>query len=163
FWIVALRAAPLPPRWLRASPVAPRSLEIAPGETDTLTVKLNVEGMAPGVYHGPVSLREGGPSGEEAASVPVTLTVAEGTAVEPGARQADEPLRVSPNPASAVLHVEAPGADEAVLYDVLGREVPRIRLGGTADGVTEADVSSLAAGVYVVRAGSQSTVVTVRR
>ncbi len=162
-WVFAVRAAPLPPRWLRASPVAPRSLEIAPGETDTLTVRLNAEGMAPGVYHGQVSLRDGGPSGEEAASVPVTLTVTEGTAVEPGAPQADEALRVWPNPASAVLHVEAPGADEAVLYDVLGREVLRIRLGGTADGVTEADVSSLAAGVYVVRAGSQSTVVTVRR
>ena len=68
-------------------------------------------------------------------------------------------LEVRPNPASRVLHVEAPGAGEAVVYDVLGREVLRIRLGG----ITEADVSSLAPGVYVVRAGGQAAVVTVRR
>ncbi len=162
-WIVAIRAAPLPPRWLRASPVAPRSLEIAPGEADTLTVRLNAEGMAPGVYHGQVSLREGGPNGEEAASVPVTLTVTEGTATEEGPGETSAALRVWPNPASRVLHVEAPGAEEAVVFDVLGRKVLRARLGGTADGLTEADVSGLPPGVYVVRAGGEAAVVTVRR
>ncbi len=157
-WIVAIRAAPLPPRWLRASPVAPLSLTLAPGEADTLTVRLDTEGMAPGVYQGQVSLREGGPSGEEAASVPVTLTVTEGTAVEPGAPQPDETLRVWPNPVAGRLHVEA-DAHEAVLYDVLGRAVLHARLGDA----TEVDVSGLPPGVYVVRAGGQAAVITVGR
>ena len=49
---------------------------------------------------------------------------------------------------------------EAVVYDVLGREVGRVRL---AEGLGRLDVSGLAPSVYVVRAGSQSAVVTVRR
>lgn len=67
-------------------------------------------------------------------------------------------LRVWPNPASRVFQIEAE-ASEAVFYDVLGREVLRVHLGS----VTEADVSGLAPGVYLVRAGSESAVVTVRR
>src|SRR5690606_23889229 len=56
-WIYAIRAHPLPPRWLRVAPVAPLSLEIAPGETDTLAVRLDAEGMELGVYTGQVALR----------------------------------------------------------------------------------------------------------
>ena len=69
-------------------------------------------------------------------------------------------LRVYPNPARDHLTITGPSGTEAIVYDVLGRVVRRVRLGG---GVAEVDVSSLAAGVYVVRAGSQSAVVTVRR
>src|SRR5690606_27064345 len=157
-WIFAIRVAPLPPRWLRASPVAPRSLALAPDETDTLTVRLNAEGMAPGVYQGQVSLREDGPSGEEAASVPVMLTVTEGTAVEPGAPQQDEALRVWPNPASGLvrLGLTLPEAAEVAVavYDVLGRCVATLAEGRVEAGSHRLpfDASMLPAGIYVVRA-----------
>jgi len=157
-WIVAIRAAPLPPRWLRASPVAPLSLTLAPGETDTLTVRLNAEGMAPGVYEGQVSLRKDDPNGEEAASVPVTLTVTEGTAVEPGAPQQDEALRVWPNPASGLvrLGLTLPEAAEVAVsvYDVLGRRVAVLAEGRFEAGSHRLafDASALPAGIYVVRA-----------
>ncbi len=158
FWVVAIRAAPLPPRWLRASPVAPHSLALAPGETDTLTVRLNAEGMAPGVYEGQVSLRKDDPNGEEAASVPVTLTVTEGTAVEPGAPQQDEALRVWPNPASGLvrLGLTLPEAAEVAVavYDVLGRCVATLAEGRVEAGSHRLpfDASMLPAGIYVVRA-----------
>ncbi len=68
-------------------------------------------------------------------------------------------LRVWPNPTRNRLTLEGETGREAVFYDVLGREVLRARLGG----VTEVDVSGLVAGVYVVHAGRQSAVVSVRR
>src|SRR5690606_5606519 len=68
--------------------------------------------------------------------------------VAPGALPVEEGslLRVWPNPARGVLHVEGEPGAEAVLYDVLGQVVLRLRLGG----VTEVDVSGLAPGVYLV-------------
>ena len=92
------------------------------------------------------------------------------TASEPVEPARPEALRVWPNPASTVLHVQGGSADanaEVVVLDVLGRVVRRVRLGRTAGTATmdtaTVDVSGLAPGIYVVRAGTEAGVVTVRR
>src|SRR5690606_38417562 len=119
---------------------------------------LKEEWMAPGVYEGQVSLRKDDPNGEEAAAVPVTLTVTEGTAVEPGAPQQDEALRVWPNPASGLvrLGLTLPEAAEVAVsvYDVLGRRVAVLAEGRVEAGSHRLafDASMLPAGIYVVRA-----------
>src|SRR5690606_33250568 len=104
-----------------------------------------------------VSMSRGGPEKEwvyrTVAPVPV------GVAPEAPPAEEGSSLRVWPNPARGVLHVEGEAGAEAVFYDVLGREVLRVRLGG----VTEVDVSGLLPGVYVVRAGAEAAVVTVVR
>lgn len=71
-------------------------------------------------------------------------------------------VRVFPNPTAVRLTIEhRPGADAEVL-DVFGRRVARVTLG--ADGRATIDVSSLAAGAYLVRvAGGGTTHVTVVR
>ena len=73
----------------------------------------------------------------------------------------EERLVVYPNPATDRLTVEANVLDEeVVLYDLLGRAVRRARL---VAGKAELDTSRLPAGVYVVRVGGKSRVVTIRR
>ncbi len=68
------------------------------------------------------------------------------------------PLVVYPNPADDRITVQGvePG-EEVVLYDVLGRAVLRTRTPANID------VSALPPGVYVLRAGGESRLVTVRR
>src|SRR5690554_2541630 len=154
-----MRAHPLPPRWLRVSPVAPRSLEIAPGETDTLTVRLNTDGMEPGVYAGQVALRDGGPNGEEVASVPVTLTVTPGVDTEDGAEPEEASwLAVYPNPATAsatvALTLEVTSEVRVVVYDVLGRAIAVLHVGplGAGEHALTFESAHLPAGLYLVRA-----------
>ena len=158
-WVVAIRAHPLPPRWLRVSPVAPRSLEIAPGETDTLTVRLSADGMEPGVYAGQVALRAGGPNGEEVASVPVTLTVTPGVDTEDGAEPEEASwLAVYPNPATAsatvALTLEVTSEVRVVVYDVLGRAIAVLHVGplGAGEHALTFESAHLPAGLYLVRA-----------
>ncbi|MCH8030426.1 MAG: T9SS type A sorting domain-containing protein, partial [Bacteroidetes bacterium] len=68
---------------------------------------------------------------------------------------------VYPNPATDRITVEANGlGEEVVLYDLLGRAVRRARL---VAGKAVLDTARLPAGVYVVRAGGESRLVTVRR
>ena len=71
-------------------------------------------------------------------------------------------LRAFPNPATTRLTLaQRPGATADVL-DAFGRRVPRVRLG--ADGRATLDMTSLAAGIYVVRVdGGGATRVTVVR
>ncbi len=78
----------------------------------------------------------------------------------PEVPEEENSLRVYPNPATDKISVEGvePG-DEVVLYDVLGRAVLRTR--NTTD--IDIDVSALPPGVYVVRAGGKSLLVTIRR
>ena len=72
-----------------------------------------------------------------------------------------ERLVVYPNPATDRITVETNGLDEeVVLYDLLGRAVRRASL---VAGKTVLDTSALPAGVYVVRVGGESRVVTIRR
>ncbi len=159
-WVLAVRAAPLPPRWLRASAAAPASLSLAPGATDTLTVKLDAEGLAVGAYAGRVLLRRDGPNGETVAEVPVALTVTEGTASEEGTAEASESssLAVYPNPSAGALTVALtlPEAAEmsVAVFDVLGREVAVLHGGRLAAGKHRLafDAARLVPGVYVVRA-----------
>ena len=71
-----------------------------------------------------------------------------------------ERLVVYPNPATDRITVEASGdAGSVVLYDLLGRAVRRARL---VAGKAVLDTARLPAGVYVVRAGNQGRVVTIR-
>lgn len=157
-WVLAVRAAPLPPRWLRASAAAPASLEIAPGATDTLLVKLNAEGLAVGDYAGRVLLRRDGPNGETVAEVPVALSVTEGTdaegeAVSPEAAS----LAAYPNPASGratvAVTLAEPQAVRVDALDVLGRTVSVLHDGwlGAGTHVFSFDAAGLPAGVYLVR------------
>ncbi len=75
---------------------------------------------------------------------------------EPDAPPTSERLVVYPNPARDFITVET-DADEVEIIDVLGRVVLRTKTGAPID------VSGLPVGVYVVRAGTESRVVTVRR
>ena len=67
-------------------------------------------------------------------------------------------MEVFPNPAASRISVRAfvPGT-EITLYDILGRAVLR------SSTPMSVDVSALPPGVYVVRAGGQSRLVTIRR
>ncbi len=81
-------------------------------------------------------------------------------ATEPGPEPPGEEtgLRVYPNPATEKIAVERVAlGEEIVLYDVLGRAVLRTRT------PTDIDVSALPPGLYIVRAGGESRLVTVRR
>ncbi|MCH7639796.1 MAG: T9SS type A sorting domain-containing protein, partial [Bacteroidetes bacterium] len=67
---------------------------------------------------------------------------------------------VYPNPATDRITVTASEIDgDVVLYDVLGRAVRRARL---VAGKAALDTSRLPAGVYVVRVGGESRLVTIR-
>ncbi|MCH8032010.1 MAG: T9SS type A sorting domain-containing protein [Bacteroidetes bacterium] len=70
-------------------------------------------------------------------------------------------LVVYPNPATNRITVEASqDAEDVVLYDLLGRAVRRVRL---VAGKAVLDTTRLPAGVYVVRVGGESRLVTIRR
>ena len=81
---------------------------------------------------------------------------------EPEAPQPSEAtLRVYPNPATDRITVEVNRLDEdVVLYDLLGRAVRRARL---VSGSASVDVSSLAAGLYILRVDGLTRLVTVAR
>lgn len=85
----------------------------------------------------PVGVGDGTPPGEEASS-----------------------LHVWPNPARGVLHIEGKVGSEAVLYDVLGRELGRASL---RTHQTQIDLSGLPPGVYVVQASSKVALITVQQ
>lgn len=70
-------------------------------------------------------------------------------------------LRVFPNPSTGTLTIEADMREqEAVVYDLRGREVMRMAL---PTGRTEIATSSLPAGVYVVEVGGVTQRVTIAR
>ena len=70
-------------------------------------------------------------------------------------------LRVYPNPSSGTLTIEAePSAQEAVLYDVRGREILRVTLTG---GQVEINTRELPSGTYLVLVGIASKRVTLVR
>ena len=69
-------------------------------------------------------------------------------------------LVVYPNPAADRITVEAnQNAGNVVLYNLLGRAVRRARL---VAGKAVLDTARLPAGVYVVRAGGESILVTIQ-
>ena len=68
-------------------------------------------------------------------------------------------FQIYPNPAADRITVEASGMDEeVVLYDLLGRVVRR---GRVVAGKAVLDTARLPVGVYVVRVGGKSQLVTV--
>ncbi len=79
------------------------------------------------------------------------LTTIQTTLGLPGENDAADAVRVWPNPASGLLHVEAPGAETGpltlTLTDALGRAVRTT----TRTTATTLDVSGLPAGLYVLR------------
>ncbi|MDX1532416.1 MAG: T9SS type A sorting domain-containing protein, partial [Rhodothermales bacterium] len=159
-WVVALRAHPLPPKWLRVSPVAPEALELSPGASGEVAVRVTAEGLEPGVYEGLVALRRDRPNGEAVVEVPVALEVVPGTDTEDAQPVATAPsLSVWPNPARAAatieLTLERPiEAGEVVVVDVLGRRVAVLHRGPLGAGPHELalDGRALPPGLYVVRA-----------
>ena len=73
----------------------------------------------------------------------------------------EENLVVYPNPASDRIAIETAGlGEQVVLYDLLGRVVSRARL---SSGKASLDVAALPLGVYVVRVGGKSRLITIRR
>ena len=106
-----------------------------------------------------VSVRRNGPEREWVyrTTEPVVPVANEPESPElPGA----ERLVVYPNPAADRITVEASqNAGNVVLYDLLGREVRRARL---VAGKAVLDTARLPAGVYVVRAGGESILVTIQ-
>ena len=106
-----------------------------------------------------VSVRRNGPEREWVYRSTEPVVVANEPEAPP--LPAAERLIVYPNPATDRITVEASGAgEEAVLYDLLGRAVRRARL---VAGKAELGTGRLPAGVYVVRAGGESRLVTIRR
>ena len=155
-WLYAVRAVPLPPRWLRAEPVF---VDLAGGDGETVAVRLDAAGLAEGVYTARLLVQRRDGSGEALAEVPVTLTVSRSTDAEDGAEAVEATrLSVYPNPsrcASTVTLVLAEAADVAVaVYDVLGRRVAVLHEGRVEAGTSELrfDGSRLPAGPYLVRA-----------
>ena len=65
-------------------------------------------------------------------------------------------LKVYPNPVIGYLTVETE-AEEITIVDVLGRVVMRMQP------TQPVNISDLAPGVYVVRAGNRSRLITIRR
>ena len=65
-------------------------------------------------------------------------------------------LRVYPNPAHALVRVEArsPRNEEVEVYDVIGRRVRSLAL--SADGTATLDLGEMAPGLYVVRVGGDA-------
>ncbi|MDX1531831.1 MAG: FlgD immunoglobulin-like domain containing protein, partial [Rhodothermales bacterium] len=167
-WVVAIRAHPLPPKWLRVAPVAPASLELGPGESSEVAVRVSAEGLEPGQYEGLVALRRDGPNGEAVAEVPVVLTVVPGTQAEETKPEAAGPsLSVWPNPArgAATVEVELARAAEEVrveVIDVLGRIVAVLHRGPLSAGSHRLalDGRALWPGGYVVRATVGAGVLT---
>ena len=158
-WIYAVRAAPLPPRWLRVAPVAPEMLTLAPGETDTATVRLNAVGLEAGTYEGAVAFREDNSGGDVLLRVPVVLTVTPGVDAEDGVEPEEASrLEVYPNPTTGTAEIALVLGEASevrvVVYDVLGREVAVLQDGFAETGThrLRLDAAVLPAGLYVIRA-----------
>lgn len=157
-WLYAVRAAPLPPKWLRVAPVAPELLVLGPEETDEATVKLNAESLEPGTYEGAVAFREDDSGGEVLLRVPVVLTVTPGTdAEDEAAPEAASGLTVYPNPASGQVTVgltlDKASEVRVEVYDVLGRAVAVLHEGplGAGEHALSFEAAGLPAGLYLVR------------
>ena len=87
--------------------------------------------------------------------LPTTTTESEPSVSNPS----ETAMQVYPNPANDVLVVES-GEGLIEILDVLGRRVLTARSDG---GEAVVDITALLPGAYVVRAGGQSRVITVRR
>ena len=160
-WIYAVRAAPLPPRWLRVAPVSPELLALGAGGTAEATVKLNASGLEPGTYEGAVAFREDDSGGDVLLRVPVVLTVTPGVGAEDGAEPGEASgLVVYPNPfageATVVLSLAEASEVRVAVYDVLGREVAVLHAGpmGAGEHTLRFEGAGLPAGLYLVRASS---------
>ena len=78
------------------------------------------------------------------------------------ATNAENSLRIFPNPATNALQVLGGPSGTARLFDLLGREVLEARVaGGDASPTREMDISHLEDGMYFLRIGNQSTKVEI--
>ena len=68
-------------------------------------------------------------------------------------------VRVYPNPADGRVGIQASGVNEAVVYDMTGRRVASVTL---TDGMGEVNTSSLPAGIYMLRLGSEAVKLAVK-
>ncbi len=71
-------------------------------------------------------------------------------------------LDVFPNPTTGSVTLRGAGASSVEVYDALGRRVRAVTLGAVSDAEVVLDLSSLPAGVYVVRDRARTARVVVR-
>ena len=74
-----------------------------------------------------------------------------------GVRHVPVPLVVWPNPSAGMINIQAPGGEVVRVYDMLGREMTRIR--ASVAGYDQLDLTALPPGTYVVVAGRTVTTV----
>lgn len=150
-------------RWLT---VTPAEGTVGAGETTTLVVTLDAQGLAVGTYEAEVRLATNDPA-QPVATVPVTLTVTVGTAGEDAAptRLALASAGLNPTRGPVALRVDLPStsAVRLDLFDVAGRHLASLLDGPLGGGRHVVHVESgLPAGVYLVRLSAGGEVQTLR-
>ncbi len=158
-WVYAVRAAPLPPRWLHGSPILFETEGTAATE---LVLSLDASGLEPGTYEAVASIRAGDGIGPVLVEVPVVLTVRPPVSSEDEAAELEAVALGAPYPnpssGSVVVPLVLGTATEArvVVFDVLGRRVATLAEGHLEAGRHDLalDAAVLPAGVYLVRATS---------
>ncbi|MEL6706198.1 MAG: T9SS type A sorting domain-containing protein [Bacteroidota bacterium] len=165
--IVMIRPHPVPPGWLTVERW--QGTLSAAGEPDAQTemaLWFRPGRRAVGTYRAALQLFDA--ATEAVVEVPLTMTVTTGTDTEDDAPLPTEAmLSVYPNPtggtATVSLSVGAATVARVVVYDVLGRAVARLHDGAATARLRLAlDTGALPAGVYVVRAETDDTVLTRR-
>ncbi|MEL7363198.1 MAG: T9SS type A sorting domain-containing protein [Bacteroidota bacterium] len=161
--IAMLRPHPVPPGWLT---VERWQGTLAPDEQTEIALWFRPGRRAVGAYRAALQVFDA--TTDTVVEVPLVLTVTRSTDAEDDAPIPTAPvLSVYPNPTSgtATVTLSAETATDArvFVYDVLGRTVARLHDGAASDRLRlTLDTAALPAGVYVVRAETDDTVLTRR-
>ncbi|MEL6770689.1 MAG: T9SS type A sorting domain-containing protein, partial [Bacteroidota bacterium] len=165
--IAMLRPHPVPPGWLTVERwQGTLSAAGTPGDATEIALWFRPGRRAVGTYRAALQVFDA--ATEAVVEVPLVLTVTRSTDAEDDAPAPTEAmLSVYPNPTSrtATIALSVGPATEArvVVYDVLGRAVALVHDGAASDRLRLAlDTAALPAGVYVVRAETDDTVLTRR-
>ncbi|MEL6772985.1 MAG: T9SS type A sorting domain-containing protein [Bacteroidota bacterium] len=161
--IVMIRPHPVPPGWLT---VERWRGSLAPDEQTEIALWFRPGRRAVGTYRAALQVFDA--ATEAVVEVPLVLTVTRSTDAEDDAPAPTEAmLSVYPNPtggtATVTLSAETATDARVFVYDVLGRTVARLHDGAASDRLRlTLDTAALPAGVYVVRAETDDTVLTRR-